>query len=113
MGGSDEKTDLGEFPIYVICMSPDASSNLERALDAIPEEKKEDLVFLQRGDMIEPTLKRRGLARERQTQAVLYLTERVRQDRGRPMQHWRGRHGPAEVRGRELRHRQVGRSSSR
>ena len=53
-------------------MSPDASSNLERALDAIPEEKKEDLVFLQRGDMIEPTLKKRGLARERQTQAVLY-----------------------------------------
>ena len=70
--GSDEEGDLNEFPIYVICMSPDASSSLEYALDAIPEEKKEDLVFLQRGDMIEPTLKKRGLARERQTQAVLY-----------------------------------------
>ena len=70
--GSDEEGDLNEFPIYVICMSPDASSSLEYALDAIPEDKKEDLVFLQRGDMIEPTLKKRGLARERQTQAVLY-----------------------------------------
>ena len=68
----DQALSAGEYPIYVICMSPDASKNLKRALDAVPDEKKDDLVFLQRGDMIEPTLKKRDLARERQTQAVLY-----------------------------------------
>ena len=64
---------LGEFPIYVCCTSPEACAALEPVLQTVPEGKKEDLVFLQKGDMLEDLLKRHGLCRERQTQAVLYV----------------------------------------
>ena len=64
---------LKNYPVYVCVMSAEAAATLEDALDAIPEERYEDLVILQRGEMIEPALKRRGLGRERQTQATLYV----------------------------------------
>ena len=64
---------LSEFPIYVCCTSPEACAALEPVLQTVPEGKKEDLVFLQKGDMLEDLLKRHGLCRERQTQAVLYV----------------------------------------
>lgn len=64
---------LETFPVYVCATSPAACAALEPLLQRLPESKREDVVFLQRGDMIEPLLKRYGLGRERQTQAVLYL----------------------------------------
>ena len=71
---ADEGSDrLGEFPIYVCCTTPEACAALEPVLKAVPEEKKDDLVFLQKGDMIEPLLKKLYMCRERQTQAVVYL----------------------------------------
>lgn len=56
-------------PIYV--MVP--PSQLPALLQRCPDSKKEDLVFVNCGDMIEPTLKQFGRARDTQTQAVLYL----------------------------------------
>ena len=61
------------FPIYVCVAHTAAAEALEPVLAAVRDGKREDLVFLQRGDMIEPLLKRYGCGRERQTQALLYL----------------------------------------
>jgi len=68
-----DEARLRDYPIYVCCMTPEACAGLDAVLADVPEDKKEDLVFLQRGDMIEPILKKHFVARERQTQAVLYL----------------------------------------
>ena len=64
---------LSSFPVYVCATSPAACAALEPLLARLPEAKREDVVFLQRGDMIEPLLKRYGLGRERQTQALVYV----------------------------------------
>lgn len=59
-----------DFPIYVSCAAPDL---VEGLLQRCPDSKREDLVFLNYGDFIEPILKRYGCGRDRQTQAVVYM----------------------------------------
>lgn len=66
----NEGIDLINFPIYVSCQQP---ASVENLLQHCPDSKREDLVFLNYGDMIEPILKRYGCGRDRQTQAVVYL----------------------------------------
>lgn len=60
---------MKEFPIYV-CVPED---EVESVIDACPDDKREDLVFLQSG-CLEPLLKSKGLCRSEQTQATLYIT---------------------------------------
>lgn len=60
---------LKEFPIYVCVPENEVAS----VIDSCPPPKREDLVFLQSG-CLETLLKSRGLCRNEQTQATLYLS---------------------------------------
>lgn len=61
----------GDYPVYVSLSKPEA---LEALLSEIPENKREDLVFINYGDMIENILKKFGLLRDATTQAVAYYS---------------------------------------
>uniref|UniRef100_A0A7S3NH19 Uncharacterized protein n=1 Tax=Aureoumbra lagunensis TaxID=44058 RepID=A0A7S3NH19_9STRA len=58
-----------ECAIYVSIAQPQALSQI---IEACPEERREDLCFINYGDMVENDLKRYNCCRDYQTQAVAY-----------------------------------------
>ncbi|CAM9230913.1 unnamed protein product [Chrysoparadoxa australica] len=67
-GAAVDDNVLEEYPIYVAVPLHEVKSVIE----ATPEERKRDLVFLQSDGSLEPLLKSKYICRKDQTQALLY-----------------------------------------
>jgi hypothetical protein len=61
--------EVAHFPIYVTC----GPTELDGLIGRVPAAKRDDLVFIHAGDMLEPILKRRALYYNQHSQVTAYF----------------------------------------